>query len=431
MQVAALVLGLLWVGQGARVHGPAARRALDLPLLLFLGWSAVSLLWAPDPGAGLVTLGHWAACAVVYAVVSRAARLADVPRLAGALLLGGAAVAVVGLGQALLGLDLVPQAAVPAATLANRNVAAGYLAAIAPLALLAWSSRLVRAAAAVAADRDAGLPPLHAVAHRRRGGGPAARPAGARLGAARPAGAASEPESLSGPAGREPRPGARRRVGHAGRPREGRSASIRWSLAGSALSMALDRPLLGVGLGGFGARYPSHGPVVRSALGTPLRVESPHNESLQVLAETGLPGLLAGLWVAAAAAFARPTAPALSRPGGPPRRARPRPEPRRIRGRCRSRIPPSVSRAALRPGRPPRPARGPRRERAARSGGSPGARPARARRPTTPSRGGDRLRRPRSRSRGRRRAPASRTTAPATWRLSCPLRTRRRPVAPA
>jgi len=67
--------------------------------------------------------------------------------------------------------------------------------------------------------------------------------------------------------------------------------------------MALDRPLLGVGLGGFGASYPSHGPVVRSARGTPLRVESPHSESLQVLAETGLPGLLASLWVAAAAAF--------------------------------------------------------------------------------------------------------------------------------
>ena len=86
-------------------------------------------------------------------------------------------------------------------------------------------------------------------------------------------------------------------------PAKARSASIRWSLAGSALSMAWDRPLIGVGLGGFGASYPSHGPVVRSALGAPLRVESPHSESLQILAETGLPGLLASLWVAVATAF--------------------------------------------------------------------------------------------------------------------------------
>jgi hypothetical protein len=64
--------------------------------------------------------------------------------------------------------------------------------------------------------------------------------------------------------------------------------------------MARDHPLLGVGLGRFGAAYPSHGPVQTSALGAPLRVLSPHNEGLQVLAESGLPGLLLGLWVVVA-----------------------------------------------------------------------------------------------------------------------------------
>jgi len=209
----------------------------------------------------------------------------------------------VGLGQALLGLDFLPQAAAPAATLGNRNVAAGYLAAIAPLALLAWSSRLARAVAAVAAPTMLAFLPftrsraaamavalqlvLLALAWAR----PAPRaPRGAR--GAIPALLAASLALVLAAAW----------VTRAD-PEKARSVSIRWSLAGSALSMALDRPLLGVGLGGFGAAYPSLGPVVTSARGTPLRVESPHSESLQVLAETGLPGLLGSLWVAAAAAL--------------------------------------------------------------------------------------------------------------------------------
>lgn len=304
VQVAALFLGLLWVGQGAHGRTPVRRPGLDLPLVLFLGWSAASLVWATDPGTGLRTLGHWAACAVVYGVVSRTARASDVPRLAGGLLLGGAAAAAVGLGQALLGLDLVPQAAAPAATLANRSVAAGYVAAVAPLALLAWSRRPARVAAAVAATAMLAFLPftrsrsaavavalqlvLLAVAWAR---GAPREPRWARRASTTAVLAASLALLL-----------AAAWITRAD-PAKARSASIRWTLAGSALSMALDRPLLGVGLGGFGALHASHAPVVRSARGAPLRVESPHNESLQVLAETGLPGLLAGVWVAAAVVF--------------------------------------------------------------------------------------------------------------------------------
>jgi O-antigen ligase len=301
VQVATLLLGLLWVGQGARVRGPAHGRALDLPLLAFLGWSAASLLWATDPGTGLRTLGHWAACAVVYGVVSHAARSADAPRLVGGLLFGGAAVAAVGLGQALFGLDFVPQAAVPAATLANRNVAAGYLVAVAPLALLAWSSRPARVLAALAASVMLAFLPF--TRSRAAAVSVALQLVLLALAWARPAPRALRARGV---------PAALLAAGLAlllstawvtqVDPEKTRSTSIRWSLAGSALSMAQDHPMLGVGLGGFGALYPSHGAVVRSAGGTPLRVESPHNESLQVLAETGLPGLIAGVWVVAAAA---------------------------------------------------------------------------------------------------------------------------------
>jgi hypothetical protein len=292
--VSALVVSLLWVLRGGALTGRATR--LDLSLLAFLVWSAVSALASAEPAAGLARLGQWTACALVFAVVSRAARMDDVPRLASALLMGGAAAAAVGLGQVLFGATLVPQAAAPAATLANRNVAAGYMAVLAPLALLAGPGRAARLGAAAAACTMAvflpftgsraaavavGVQALLLVALRERASGRRALGqvslalcvAGLALGAA-----------------------VRLSVVEAAK---ARSAEIRWSLAGSALSMARDHPLLGVGLGRFGALYPSHGPPVTSAEGAPLRVESPHNEGLQVLAEAGLPGLLAGLWVAA------------------------------------------------------------------------------------------------------------------------------------
>jgi hypothetical protein len=292
--VSALALSLVWMVRGGTVTGRATR--LDLPLLAFLAWSAVSLLASAEPAAGLERLGHWTAAALVFAVVSRAARADDVPRLASPLLLGGAAAAVVGLGQALLGLTLVPQAAPPAATLANRGVAAGHLAVVAPLALLAWPGRGARIAAAAAAGTITAFLPFTA---------------------SREAAAAVAVQALLLVALGE-RPRGRRGLGRitlaggvAGLAlaaavglslvdaAKARSAEIRLSLAGSALSMSTDHPLLGVGLGRFGSVYPSHGPVVTSAEGAPLRVDSPHNEGLQVLAETGLPGLLAGLWAAA------------------------------------------------------------------------------------------------------------------------------------
>jgi hypothetical protein len=290
--VSALAVSLLWVIQGAPGGNRATR--LDAPLLAFLVWSAASLLGSAEPAAGLRTLGHWAACALVFLVVSRSTRAADAPRLASGLLLGGALAAAVGLGQALFGLSVVPQAGAPAATMANRGVAAGYLATLAPLALLAGPSRAARVAAVIgtvtmlgflpftwsrAAAVAIGLQLLLLVALRQRSG---RRRWLAPLGVGLLTLGAVAWISWEDPV-------------------KARSAGIRWTLAESALSMARERPLVGVGIGGFGARYPLHGPVVTSARGAPLRVDSPHNEGLQVMAESGLLGFLAGTWVAAGA----------------------------------------------------------------------------------------------------------------------------------
>jgi O-antigen ligase len=299
VQLSALALGVAWLARGAGDAGHEGR-PIDLALVAFLAWSAASLAGAEQPSAGLATLGHWSACALAYVVVSRTARPADVPRLGAALLLGGAAAAAVGLGQALFALGLVPQAAAPAATLANRNVAAGYLVLVAPLALLPWPGRVARAAAwAGAAAMLAFLPFTRSRTAAVAVAVQLALVATLREGARRPGRGARRALLAAGVAA----------VAVAGwlsvaDAAKARSSAIRLDLAATALAMALDHPLRGVGLGGFGAHYPRYGPVVASSEGAPLRVESPHAEGLQVLAETGLPGLLAALWVAGAALHA-------------------------------------------------------------------------------------------------------------------------------
>jgi putative inorganic carbon (HCO3(-)) transporter len=299
VQAAALVLGLAWLTRGGGDLEQRPRGALDLPLLAFLGWSGLSLLVAADPLAGLRTLGHWLACALAYILVSRLARPEDARRLCGALLLGGAGVALVGLSQGLFDLELVPQAVAPASTLANRNVAAAFVVVVMPLALVPWSTPLARRAAWAAVVLMAAFLPL-------------TRSRAAALGVAlQLLLLAALLRKMAGPGPGERRPwivvpavvllalgGAAwlTRVD----PMKQRSVDIRADLAASAFSMARERPLLGFGLGGFTQAYPAYGPPVASVLGDPLRVESPHAEPLQVVAETGVPGLLALLWMAVA-----------------------------------------------------------------------------------------------------------------------------------
>jgi O-antigen ligase len=65
----------------------------------------------------------------------------------------------------------------------------------------------------------------------------------------------------------------------------------RWMIYGDSLKLFLDRPLVGWGLGTFTTVYPH----VRSYHAETF-VNAAHNDYLQLLVETGLPGLLLVLW---------------------------------------------------------------------------------------------------------------------------------------
>ena len=304
IQAIALALAL-WVLTNRELRERIARMhlgALDLPLAAFVGWSAVSLAATPDRQDGLRILLQWLTCGVFYVVVSRLARRQDLRRLASGALVGAALATCVGFGQVVFALAVVPQAVGPAATMANRDLAAAHLVTVLPLALLALGRRRWLVAAAAAAivgflpftkARGAALAiglqlvivvgvvvvRVSAERARLRVAAIAAALAIATFGAT-----ASLFVTAVDPA-------------------KERSLGIRRDLATTALAMGLEHPLLGVGLGRFGAEYPAHGPAVHGPLGV-LRVEHAHNEPLQVLAESGLPALLSLAWIVVSAAVA-------------------------------------------------------------------------------------------------------------------------------
>jgi O-antigen ligase len=302
VQTVTLALMLLWVLTGARAKGAWRPRPFDAPLAAVLLWSAVSLVPVADRSQGVRTLAQWLACGLVYVLVSRAARRTDVPRLATGAFAGAVVVAAVGLAQSLFAISFVPQAVTPASTLANRDLAGAYLVAVLPLALLVSTRRGSRVVAAAGAglilafvpftqSRAAALAVAAEIvvwaAWPRRG-------SVARRG--RPLAAALAVGSVAALA----------LWWTVSQPAKTRSLSIRASLAESALSLGRAHPLLGVGLGRFEAAYPEGGPPIRGDGRTPLTVSSPHSEPLQALAETGVPGLAAWLWLAVSVGIVAP-----------------------------------------------------------------------------------------------------------------------------
>ena len=77
VEAGSLLLGIAWA-----LTRTQARRGtpLDLPLLAFLAWGLVSVLWARDDAAVAERVAHWAACALVFAITAEDAAAWEVTR---------------------------------------------------------------------------------------------------------------------------------------------------------------------------------------------------------------------------------------------------------------------------------------------------------------------------------------------------------------
>lgn len=137
--------GLLSAALAAPVWRLRARQ-LEWPplarvLAAWLVWSAVACAWSPNPALALRLWMFWLAAAAAYTLLFHLSdRGEDLRPLAAAALAAGAAIAVLGLGQGIWGWTFVPQAFPPAATFANKNIAAQFAVGVLPFGLV-WVTR--------------------------------------------------------------------------------------------------------------------------------------------------------------------------------------------------------------------------------------------------------------------------------------------------
>jgi tetratricopeptide (TPR) repeat protein len=156
VQLGALALVFVWlVGSGIREDCRLARTSLDLPLLAFIGWATVSLIWGHNTYEALLVWSRWAAAGLVFLLTVNVVRgRRDVRVLLWGLLGSAAVVALVGIWQYLLeigrnpppfpqdflaqiwylvALYWIPQSQSPAASFGNPNFAAQYVVLAMPL----------------------------------------------------------------------------------------------------------------------------------------------------------------------------------------------------------------------------------------------------------------------------------------------------------
>ena len=307
------LLALLWLGRGA-IRG---RTPIDLPVVLFYLVCWLPLLQAVNVFEAWPTLLHWGAAVILYFVLVHTLRgpLA-VPRFFLAAVLGSGAVCLIGLSQALLGLDWIPQSAVPGSTFSNRNMAAHYVAICFPLILgLIVVSRRVRdralgvaclllsllylwytrthsawlAVLVVIVLSTVGVPWLIRRAGPARGPARLIFAAAALLLVASLVGLYAAADALEGEWEIV------RRLDSAGAG-EG-TAGLRLIFGNNTLAMVRDHPWLGVGLGNFKLHYPLYHRAVELdwTFDEEHQLERAHNDHLQILAEVGLVGFVA--WV--------------------------------------------------------------------------------------------------------------------------------------
>ena len=338
LQAVVPLLFACWLAT-SRVRLPLVRRFA--PILAFLAWAALSLFWATDRFASERALFPWLAAAGLALLIANTTQSeADVRRLLMALFGASVVVSALGLLQHIGGWDGIPQAVPPAGTMGNKNIAAGFVAVMAPVgavaffaartawiaSLLALSLGMALAFVAQTGCRAAGLAlaaqiavALSLVAARvvkpRSVGvnwGPLCAGAGAFLWLATmqpaiPGTAQGTPaELLDGTArplfrflsGAAPAPGADSAAELSPTERAERSVAIRLGVWGNTLQLIRESPLAGVGVGNFRVHYPRF---ARSAGvdGTRIdeRVDSVHNDYAQIAAELGLVGAGLLLWV--------------------------------------------------------------------------------------------------------------------------------------
>lgn len=135
IQIATVTLLLAWAARGVAEERVSIKISpLAMAIASALLWVLVSTAYARNHIEGLFYWQHWAFCtAVFFLVANEMHRLRGHTGLLWAFTLAGVAIACLGIAQFLFGFSLINQVAPPAATFANRNMAAHFMVLAVPL----------------------------------------------------------------------------------------------------------------------------------------------------------------------------------------------------------------------------------------------------------------------------------------------------------
>ncbi|MFH1994398.1 MAG: O-antigen ligase family protein [Nitrospinota bacterium] len=131
------LLLLIWLVKG-RIEGELliSKNSLNLPLSIFILWSFASLLYAHNKYEALLPIIHLTSAALLFLLIINEVREeGDKTMLLSAIFAAGYLTAVLGIFQHLSGFSWIYQAAPPAATFGNKNLAVHFIVLTLPISL--------------------------------------------------------------------------------------------------------------------------------------------------------------------------------------------------------------------------------------------------------------------------------------------------------
>lgn len=137
IQVGVVFLFLIWLIKGfISKNCLVLKSSLHLPILGFVLWSIASIIYAHNKYEGLLPWMHWAASALMFfLIINGSHEKRRLIQLLAAIFVSGCLCAMLGIAQHLFNLSWVPQVVAPAATFANKNMAAHFAILTFPLAV--------------------------------------------------------------------------------------------------------------------------------------------------------------------------------------------------------------------------------------------------------------------------------------------------------
>jgi O-antigen ligase len=133
LQLGVLLITILWLLSLIKTPTLVIHKIM-LPLIVFLIWASLSLLWTKNSYLTMTNLIIWLDGFLLFFITLQLFKTSkDIIQLLNLIVLSGVVVSIIGISQHLFDFDWITQATKPAATFGNKNMAVHFLVLIIPI----------------------------------------------------------------------------------------------------------------------------------------------------------------------------------------------------------------------------------------------------------------------------------------------------------